>query len=174
MTPFALDSRHALITGCGSAEGIGFACARLLRSLGARVSITSTTERIHVRAAELGEEVFAYVADLTDRSQARGLVDAARDAHGPIDIVVNSAGMVQSGVESTPETPFASLPLDVLDRQLDITLRTAFHVTQAVLAEMVEGGHGRVVMVSSVTGPLREASCRPARNSRQLRLGEVD
>jgi 3-oxoacyl-[acyl-carrier protein] reductase len=125
-----------------------------LRSLGARVSITSTTERIHVRAAELGDDAFAHVADLTDRAQASALVAAAREAHGPVDIVVNSAGMVQSGVEPAPETPFASLPLDVLDRQLDITLRTAFHVTQAVLPEMVERGHGRVVMVSSVTGPL--------------------
>ena len=152
--PFNLGARHALVTGCGSAEGIGFACARLLRSLGARVSITSTTERIHVRGAELGDDTFAYVADLTDRAQALALVAAAREAHGPVDIVVNSAGMVQSGVAASPETPFASLPLDVLDRQLDITLRTAFHVTQAVLPDMVERRHGRVVMVSSVTGPL--------------------
>jgi 3-oxoacyl-[acyl-carrier protein] reductase len=152
--PFDLGSRHALVTGCGSAEGIGFACARLLCALGGRVSITSTTERIHLRAAELGDDVCAYVADLTDRDQAEGLAAAAREANGPIDIVVNAAGMVQSGVESAPETPFASLPLDVLDRQLDITLRTAFHVTQAVLPGMVERRHGRVVMVSSVTGPL--------------------
>jgi 3-oxoacyl-[acyl-carrier protein] reductase len=154
VTPFALGSRHALVTGCGSAQGIGFACARLLASLGARVSITSTTERIHVRGSELGDDVFAHVADLTDRAQAFALAAAARETHGAVDIVVNSAGMVQSGVASTPETPFASLALDVLDRQLDITLRTAFHVTQAVLPEMVERGHGRVVMVSSVTGPL--------------------
>jgi 3-oxoacyl-[acyl-carrier protein] reductase len=126
----------------------------LLCSLGARVSITSTTERIHLRAAELGEGVFACVADLTDREQVEALAAAARDALGPVDIVVNSAGMVQSGVESAPETPFASLPLAVLDRQLDITLRTAFHVTQAVIPEMIARRHGRVVMVSSVTGPL--------------------
>jgi 3-oxoacyl-[acyl-carrier protein] reductase len=118
------------------------------------MSITSTTERIHVRAAELGDGVLAYVADLTDRGEAEALAAAAREAHGPVDIVVNAAGMVQSGVEPAPETPFASLPVDVLDRQLDITLRTAFHVTQAVLPGMMERRHGRVVMVSSVTGPL--------------------
>lgn len=152
--PFDLGSRHALLTGCGSAEGIGFACARLLAGMGARVSITSTTERIQERAAEIGAEAFAYVADLTHREQAFALAAAAAEAHGPIDILVNSAGMVQSGVASAPEMPFASLPLEVLDRQLDITLRTAFHTTQAVLPGMLERRHGRIVMVSSVTGPL--------------------
>jgi 3-oxoacyl-[acyl-carrier protein] reductase len=63
--PFALDGRHALVSGCGSAEGIGFATARLLGRLGARISITSTTERVHDRAAELGG-AFGHVADLTD------------------------------------------------------------------------------------------------------------
>ena len=152
--PFDLGTRHALVTGCGSAEGIGFACARLLGAMGARVSITSTTERIHERAAELGAGAFAFVADLTDREQALALAAAAREAHGAVDILVNTAGMVQTAVASAPETPFAALPIDVLDRQLDITLKTAFHMTQAVLPEMVERGHGRVVMVSSVTGPL--------------------
>jgi 3-oxoacyl-[acyl-carrier protein] reductase len=152
--PFDLQSRHALVTGCGSAHGIGFASARILRALGARVSITSTTERIHERAAELSDRVFGFVADLTDAAQASELAGAAGEAHGPIDILVNAAGMVQSGVAPAPEMAFAELPAEVLDRQLDITLKTAFHMTQAVLPGMVEGGHGRVVMVSSVTGPL--------------------
>jgi 3-oxoacyl-[acyl-carrier protein] reductase len=122
--------------------------------MGARVSISSTTERIYERAAEVGTGTFGFVADLTDREQAFALAAAAAEAHGPIDILVNSAGMVQSGVPSAPEMPFASLPLEVLDRQLDITLRTAFHTTQAVLPGMLERRHGRIVMISSVTGPL--------------------
>ena len=150
--PFALDSRHALVTGCGSATGIGFASARLLLRLGARVSITSTTERIHERAAELGEGAFAYVADLTDRAQSFAVVAAARDVHGPVDVLVNAAGMVQTGVAAVSAS-FAELSADTLDWQLDITLKTAFHMTQAVLPEMVERRHGRIVMVSSVTGP---------------------
>jgi 3-oxoacyl-[acyl-carrier protein] reductase len=103
---------------------------------------------------EIGGNAFAHVADLSDREQAFALAAAARDAQGPIDIVVNAAGMVQTGIASAPEAPFAELAEDVLDRQLDITLKTAFHMTQAVLPEMVERRHGRVVMVSSVTGPL--------------------
>ncbi len=88
--PFSLAGRHALVSGCGSAEGIGFATARTLASLGARVSITSTTERIHDRAHEL--DGFGFVADLTDPDQARAFAAAARDAGGAVDILVNNAG----------------------------------------------------------------------------------
>jgi 3-oxoacyl-[acyl-carrier protein] reductase len=151
--PFDLTARHALVTGCGSSQGIGFASARTLARLGARISITSTTDRIHERAAELGGEAFPFVADLTDRTQASALAAGAREAHGAIDIVVNAAGMVQTGVPAG-EASFAELPVADLDHQLEITLKTAFNATQAVLAEMVERGHGRIVMVSSVTGPL--------------------
>lgn len=155
--PFDLTGRTALVTGCGSAEGIGFAAARMLARLGSRVAITSTTrERIEARAEELraaGAEVSAHVADLTDRDQAFAFVAAAREAHGPVDVLVNNAGMVQTGSEPV-DAPFAELPPEELDRELDMTLKTAFHMTQAVLPEMVVRGHGRIVMLSSVTGPL--------------------
>jgi 3-oxoacyl-[acyl-carrier protein] reductase len=150
--PFDFAGRAALVTGCGRESGIGFGSARLLARLGARVAITSTTERIETRAEELraeSAEVSAHVADLTDRKQAFELVEAA----GSVDILVNAAGMVQTGVEVT-FPPFRELAPDVLRRHLDITLMTAFHTTQAVLPGMVERGYGRIVMVSSVTGPL--------------------
>jgi 3-oxoacyl-[acyl-carrier protein] reductase len=127
----------------------------LLVQLGARVSITSTTERVHERAAELAG-VFSFVADLTERKQAVALVAAARAAHGPVDALVNNAGMTQSGSEDDGGGAFLALPPRALERQFEITLKTAFHLTQAVLPEMIAGG-GRVVMVSSVTGPLVSA-----------------
>jgi 3-oxoacyl-[acyl-carrier protein] reductase len=150
--PFGFADRHALVSGCGSADGIGFATARLLGRLGARVSITSTTERIHMRAAEL-RGAFAAVADLTDSEQASSVAAAAREAHGPVDVLVNNAGMVQTGIADGGGR-FATLAPAALQRQLDITLNTAFHLTQATLPEMVERSYGRIVMVSSVTGPL--------------------
>jgi 3-oxoacyl-[acyl-carrier protein] reductase len=149
--PFEFAGRSALVTGCGSEAGIGFACARLFARLGARVAITSTTERIEERATELraeGAEVSAHVADLTDPDQARTLVEAA----GQIDILVNSAGMVQTGVEvAFPR--FRDLTPEELGRHLDLTLMTAYHTTQAALPGMMERRYGRIVMVSSVTGP---------------------
>jgi 3-oxoacyl-[acyl-carrier protein] reductase len=155
--PFDLSARHALVTGCGSAEGIGFAAARLLARLGAAVTITSTTrDRIEARADELrsaGARVAAYVADLTVRELAFELAAAARREHGPVDVLVNAAGMVQTGQEQVGGR-FAELEPDEFQRSLEITLKTAFHTTQAVLTEMHERGYGRIVMVSSVTGPL--------------------
>jgi 3-oxoacyl-[acyl-carrier protein] reductase len=147
--PLDFTGRTALVTGCGSADGIGFAAAKLLAGLGARVAITSTTDRIEERAHELGDDVSAHVADLTDRDLAFALVAAVR----PLDVLVNGAGMVQTG---TPEidAPFGGLTPEDFERELDITLKTAFHTTQAALPDMVERRYGRIVMVSSVTGPL--------------------
>ena len=153
--PFDLSNRAALVTGCGSPHGIGFACARLLGKLGARVAITSTTERIHKRAEELrqgGAPATAHVADLAGREEAAALVDDV----GPVSILVNAAGMVQTGSEWN-EARVADLAPEELRRQLAITFETAFNVTQAVLPGMAAEGHGRVVMISSVTGPLVSA-----------------
>jgi len=154
--PFDFTGRTALVTGCGSAKGIGFAAARLLARLGASVTITSTTgERIEARETELrgdGAQVFSRVADLTDREQAFELVAAVQEALGPVEILVNAAGMVQTGTPAVG-APFVELEPEDLQRELEITLKTAFHTTQAVLPSMVERRYGRIVMVSSVTGP---------------------
>jgi 3-oxoacyl-[acyl-carrier protein] reductase len=154
--PFNCHGRTALVTGCGSSDGIGFACARLLARLGARVAITSTTARIEDRAAELvaeGVPVSAHIADLTDRSQALALVAAAQAANGPLDILVHAAGMVQSGREPI-SVGFGELSPQDWQRALDLNLHTAFHTAQAVLPAMVRRAYGRIVLISSVTGPL--------------------
>src|SRR5262249_18239909 len=100
-----------------------------------------------------GAEVHAHVADLTDRAAAHALVAAAEAAHGPLDVLVNNAGLAQTGVEGQ-DGSFADYPLETVRHDLDLNLLTAFHVTQAVLPGMLARGYGRVVMVSSVTGPL--------------------
>lgn len=151
-----LTGRVALVTGCGSHEGIGYACAAALADLGGAVAITSTTPRIHERAADLaarGYTVASYVADLTVAEQVAALVEAVLDSFGRIDVLVNNAGMVQSGVE-TPSRPFLELSEADWDRSLAMNLKTAFLVTRAVAPGMVARGYGRIVNVSSVTGPL--------------------
>jgi 3-oxoacyl-[acyl-carrier protein] reductase len=154
--PFDFSGRVALVTGCGSASGIGFACARLMAGLGAGIAVTSTTERIEERAAELrdsGAEATAHVADLTVRDQAFALVEAVERAHGRLDILVNSAGIAQTGVPA-PDAAFADLTEEQWRRELDVNLMTAVHTTQAALPGMARRGYGRIVMISSVTGPL--------------------
>ena len=136
--------RRALVTGAGSPEGIGFATARLLAARGHEVTITSTTARIRDRAAELG--VRGVVADLTSMEDATRLVEAA----GPVDVLVNNAGMVQTGV-SAPDKLFTELTESEWERGIDINLHTTFRLCRLVAPTM--GAGGRIVNVSSVTGP---------------------
>jgi 3-oxoacyl-[acyl-carrier protein] reductase len=145
----------AIVTGAGSAAGIGFAVAKRLHESGLHVAITSTTDRIHQRANELhpkGEGVSAFVADLTDEAAVRQLVEAVLRRSGRIDVLVNNAGMAQSGESIEDRTLLESNFAD-WKRQIDITLHTAYLMTRAVLPPMVSRKYGRIVNVSSVTGP---------------------
>jgi 3-oxoacyl-[acyl-carrier protein] reductase len=151
-----LNKQTAVVTGAGSEEGIGFAVARRLLAAELRVVITSTTERIHTRARELGagdDRVLSFVADLTAETDVKRLVDSVLSRLGRIDILVNNAGMAQTGkaIESKPliQTSFAEW-----QNQIAITLHTAFRMIRAVLPGMTKQKYGRIVNVTSVTGPL--------------------
>jgi len=159
-TPFSLAGRTALVTGAGAPDGIGMASARLLAQMGAHVALTATSARIHDRAAELhgeGLDVHSLIADLTDPDDVRHLVDATLAQLGRIDVLVNNAGMVQTGVHIAGGTLVDQAPADWA-RQLEITLMTAVNLTRAVIPSMRDNRHGRIVMMSSVTGPNVSAS----------------
>jgi len=151
------EGRVALITGAGSATGIGFAAAKALGRQGAALAVASTTDRIHERAGELhamGYDAAGFVADLTDREQVRAMVDAVQETFGRIDILVNNAGMANVGMDGQVGGAFVELADADWDLDIALNLQTAYNVTRAVAPGMVERGRGRVVMVSSVTGPL--------------------
>ena len=152
-----MPERVALVTGAGSATGIGFSVARALGRQGLAVAVCSTTDRIHDRARELeheGVRAAGLVGDLTDAAVAGSVVEAARARFGPIDVVVNNAGMVTVSEPEVEEPAFVDLAPDAWEGSLAMNLSTAFHVTQAALPDMIHAGWGRIVMVSSVTGPV--------------------
>ena len=108
---------------------------------GARLSITLDTRTAFTqRAAELGG---AFAAVRRPDGPEAGIVRGrgAREMHGPVDVLVNNAGMVQTGVPDGSGRVIALSPA-ALQRQLEITLKTAFHVTQAMLADMVSAAPG--------------------------------
>src|SRR5256885_915785 len=149
--------RVALVTGAGSPKGIGYATARILGRDGARVAIASTTDRIHDRVAELaadGIQGSGHFADLTDRAAPQRLIDEVLALHGSrLDILVNNAGMVAVG-QSESSDDVLSMSADDWDRGIAQNLRIPFAVTKAALPHLVASGRGRIVFVSSVTGPL--------------------
>lgn len=146
--------RVALVTGAGSPAGIGLACARVLGNAGAKVAVTSTTGRILERHGELGGAcAFAVTADLTRQDDVERLVSEVEAALGPIDILVNNAGLAQTG--HAARSDFLQ---DTTDEEwafgLDINLTSAFRLTRAVLPGMMARGFGRIIQMSSVTGPV--------------------
>jgi len=154
---FDLSGRVAMVTGAGSRDGIGFASARLLAELGAAVMLSATTSRIQDRASELrgaGFDAAAVTADLTDADAATGLVAAAQQQWGRLDIVVNNAGMVSVASPVFESGTVDSMDLATWQASLARNLTTAFLVTRAALPAMIAQGWGRIVMVSSVTGPV--------------------
>ncbi len=153
-SPFAsdrLDGRVAVVTGAGSAEGIGYATARRLLALGASVAIVSTTRRIHDRATELG--VTGFVADLTDEAEVGALADAISDQLGDVEILVNNAGL-QSKASPEILRPVAQLTFDEWRAEIDRNLTTAFLCSRAFASGMAERGWGRIVNLAATAGPV--------------------
>jgi 3-oxoacyl-[acyl-carrier protein] reductase len=156
-TAFDLSGRVAVVTGAGSPDGIGFATARLLAELGAAVMISATTTRIHDRVSELrsaGFDTEGIVGDLTDLDVASGLVSAAVQRWGRLDIVVNNAGMVSTANPVFESGTAESMDLATWQAALARNLTSAFLVTKAAVPAMTSRGWGRIIMVASLTGPV--------------------
>ncbi len=152
-----LGNQVAIVTGAGSASGIGFACARSLAADGAHVVIASTTDRIDDRVAELraqGLSATGFVGDLMDDGVADALAGAALAVAGRIDICVNNAGMIAVGIEPRSRATTEVTAADWAD-SLHRNLTTCFTVTRACLTAMRERGYGRIVNVASTSGPVQ-------------------
>ena len=165
---FDRDGRTALVTGAGSPTGVGHAVATVLGSLGATVVVTSTTDRIAERVNQLrdnGITAHGAPADLTDPVAVDRLIAWATTQAGPIDIVVNNAGMTSVGSPMGTNGEAGALVdmsyehwRQALTRNLD----TTFLVTRAVLGTMIERQWGRIVNVASLSGPVMAMRDEPA------------
>jgi 3-oxoacyl-[acyl-carrier protein] reductase len=146
-----VEGRVALVTGAGSEGGIGFAIARALAVAGARVCVTATSPRIHDRGAELS--ALSHIADLTDPAQVAGLFATVEAQLGPVELLVNNAGMVQSG-KRVKRQQLAGWSDADWAHHMALNINTTFHCCRAALPQMAEHGYGRIVNIASVTGPM--------------------
>jgi len=142
-----LTGRVAVVTGGG--RGIGAAVARALASAGARVVVSArTTTEIEAIAEELrdaGHPAHAESCDVTDPESVDRLLGAAEVAFGPVEILVNNAGVASSA-------PLKRVDLAEWNRVIGVNATGTYLCTRAFLPGMIGNGWGRVVNVASVAG----------------------
>lgn len=143
--------RVALVTGTGSSAGIGFAIARALQKAGAKLCVTATTDRVFDRGADLG--CLGLKADLTDPDQVEGLFASIAAELGPVAVLVNNAGMAQTG-KSVTDAKLGGLSDAEWAHHMALNIGVTFHCIRAALPAMQAAGYGRIVNIGSVTGPM--------------------
>jgi len=141
----SLEGGVSVVIGGGSGIGLGIATA--LAAEGCRVVLAGRTEgALGEAAGAIGEKAFARVCDATDRASVRSLFDWTESEVGPIDILVNSAGM------NVPNRAFANLDPEDFDRVLTANLTATFNAMHAALPKMRERKSGQIFNVVSLAG----------------------
>jgi NAD(P)-dependent dehydrogenase (short-subunit alcohol dehydrogenase family) len=146
-TCFDLTGRTALVTG--GSRGLGRHTVLALARAGANVVISSRSQEscdalaAEVRA-ETGREALAHACHVGHWEELGGLIDAAYDAFGTVDILINNAGM--SPVYDTPQDITEAL----WDKVFDVNLKGAFRLTAVIGDRMMRAGRGSIINVSSI------------------------
>ncbi len=144
--PFRLDGRVALVTGAGTPTGIGNQVARAYVAAGARVALADLdAEGARRNAGELGAGAMGLGADVTDPASVAAAVSEVTQAMGPVDILVNSAGI-------TRRAKVWEFTLEEFDLVMAVNVRGGLICLQAVVEGMKQRGWGRVIWLSSIAG----------------------
>ncbi len=142
---FDLQGKVALVTGASG--GIGAEIATALHARGAVVVLHGTrAERLNALAAKLGERAFVVTANLADREQVAGLVDAAGDVAGaPVGILINNAGITRDGL-------LMRMKDEDWDDVIEVNMTASMILCRAAMRSMMKARTGRIISISSVVG----------------------
>lgn len=141
--------KDKVVVVTGASSGLGEATARLLSAQGASVVLGARrADRLQALANEIegrGGKVLALETDVTRRERVKALVDAAVQAYGRIDVMINNAGLM-------PQAPLEQLKVDEWDRMIDVNLKGVMYGIAAALPHMQKQKSGHFINVSSVAG----------------------
>jgi NAD(P)-dependent dehydrogenase (short-subunit alcohol dehydrogenase family) len=142
---FDLTGKTALITG--ASRGIGAAIAHGMVAAGAEVALNSRgVEQLEKTAAQVGGRALVLPGDVTDAETAQGVVAAAIEGLGHLDVVVNNVG------GSSFMVPFTQLRFSGWEKLMRLNVYSAVHVLHAAGPHLLERGGGSVINVASVAG----------------------
>lgn len=147
---FDLQSTSVLVTG--GSKGIGRGIASVFASAGANVAIAARSSTgIDAVVAELDDlgsgKVLGVQADVADPMSCANLAETVRETFGGIDVVCANAGIF-------PDAPLASMTPAQLGEVLDINVKGTIYTVQSCLDALIASGRGRVILTSSITGPI--------------------
>jgi meso-butanediol dehydrogenase/(S,S)-butanediol dehydrogenase/diacetyl reductase len=139
------EDRVIIVTGGGS--GLGRVLARRFAAEGAAVVVADlageSANAVADEISDAGGRALAQTTDVTDASDVRAMVEATREAFGPVHVLVNNAA-------NATDADFLSLGEEAWDEDVAVTLKGPFLCSQTVLADMVESGSGVILNISSV------------------------
>lgn len=135
-----MESRHIMITGASS--GIGAACASLLET-GNRLSLGA---RRLSRLTQGSVQGFCHQLDVTDEASVERFLAAAIEANGPVDVLINNAGLAR-GIETIAEADGRAWR-----EMIETNVFGVLNMTRRILPSMLERGQGHVVMIGSIAG----------------------
>ena len=145
----SIKGKSVIVTG--GSKGIGRGIAKVFAAQGARVTIAARGETaLKATCDELnaaGGTVRYALCDVADWASVRGMVDAAAEAQGGLDVMCANAGVF-------PQTKMVEMEVEEWDQVMATNLRSAFLAVKASIPHFEKAGRGRVVLTSSITGPV--------------------
>ena len=143
-----LDGKVAYVTGAAMGNGEGI--AKVLLEHGATVLLADISEKVFTTTKDFqskGYNAIAYKVDVTKFNEVKKSADDALNKFGKIDILVNNAGVIKL-------IKFLEMSDEIRDFHFDVNINGVWNCTKAILPNMIKNNYGKIVVMSSVTGPM--------------------